>query len=64
MIAEYCSGASRRDSVAEEILEAVLKKCDISFAMELPELACRTAETLWRQRVSKSILPMMDMTIM
>ena len=25
MIAEYCSGASRRDSVAEEILEAVLK---------------------------------------
>lgn len=53
MIAEYCSGASRRDSVAEEILEAVLKKCDISFAMELPELACRTAETLWRQRVSK-----------
>ena len=53
MIAEYCSGASRRDSVAEEILEAVLKKCDISFAMELPELACRTAETLWRQRVSR-----------
>lgn len=53
MIAEYCSGASRRDSVAEEILEAVLKKCDFSFSMELPELACRTAETLWRQRVSK-----------
>ena len=53
MIAEYCSGASRRDSVTEEILEAVLKKCDSSFAMELPELACRTAETLWRQRVSK-----------
>lgn len=53
MIAEYCSGASRRDGVAEEILEAVLKKCDFSFSMELPELACRTAETLWRQRVSK-----------
>lgn len=53
MIAEYCSGASRRDSVAEEILEAVLKKCDISFAMELPELACRTAETLWGQRESR-----------
>ena len=53
MIAEYCSGTSRRDSIAEEILEAVVKKCPISFAMELPELACRTAETLWEQRVSR-----------
>lgn len=53
MIAEYCSGTSRRDSIAEEILEAVVKKCPISFAMELPELACRSAETLWRQRVSR-----------
>ncbi|MDE7424792.1 MAG: hypothetical protein K2N51_14075 [Lachnospiraceae bacterium] len=53
MIAEYCSGTSRRDSVAEEILKAVVKKCSISFAMELPELACRSAETLWGQRVSR-----------
>ena len=53
MIAEYCFGISRRDSVAEEILEAVVKKCDISFAMELPELACRSAETLWGQRESR-----------
>lgn len=53
MIAEYCSGTSKRDSIAEEILEAVVKKCPISFAMELPELACRTAETLWEQRVSR-----------
>lgn len=53
MIEEYCSGTSRRDSIAEEILEAVVKKCPISFAMELPELACRTAETLWGQRVSR-----------
>ena len=51
MIVEYCSGTSRRDSIAEEILEAVVKKCPISFAMELPELACRSAETLWKQRV-------------
>ena len=53
MIAEYCSGISRTDSVAEEILEAVVKKCPISFAMELPELACRSAETLWGQRASR-----------
>lgn len=53
MIIEYCSGISRRDSIAEEILEAVVKKCPISFAMELPELACRSAETLWRQRESR-----------
>lgn len=53
MIAEYCAGTSRRDSVAEEILEAVVKKCPISFAMELPELACRSAEMLWRQRESR-----------
>ena len=26
MIVEYCSGTSRRDSVAEEILKAVVKK--------------------------------------
>ena len=53
MIIEYCSGTSRRDSIAEEILEAVVKKCPISFAMELPELACRSAEALWRQRGSR-----------
>lgn len=53
MIAEYCARTSRRKSAAEEILEAVVKKCPISFAMELPELACRTAETLWKQRVSR-----------
>ena len=50
MIAEYCSGTSRRDSVAEEILKAVVKKCPLSFAMELPELACKSAESLWGQR--------------
>lgn len=44
---------SRRDSVAEEILKAVVKKCPLSFAMELPELACESAETLWGQRVSR-----------
>lgn len=53
MIAEYCSGTSRRDSVAEEILKAVVKKCPLSFAMELPELACKSAESLWGQRVSR-----------
>lgn len=53
MIAEYCSGIGRTDSVAEEILGAVVKKCPISFAMELPELACRSAEALWRQSVSR-----------
>ena len=53
MIAEYCSGISRRDSVAEEILKVVVKKCPILFAMELPELACRSAEILWGQRVSR-----------
>ncbi len=53
MIAEYCSGTRRRDSVAEEILEAVVKKCPISFAMELPVLVCETAKTLWGQRVSR-----------
>ena len=53
MIAEYCSGISRRDSVAEEILKAVVKKCPILFAMELPELACKSAEILWGQRVSR-----------
>ena len=53
MIVEYCSGTSRRDSVAEEILKAVVKKCPLSFAMELPELACESAETLWGQRVSR-----------
>ncbi len=53
MIVEYCSEISRRESIAEEILKAVVKKCPISFAMELPELACRSAETLWRQRVSR-----------
>lgn len=53
MIAEYCSGISRRDSIAEEILRAVVKKCPISLAIELPELACKSAETLWRQRVSR-----------
>lgn len=53
MIAEYCSGISRNDSVAEEILEAVVKNCPISFAMELSELACKSAETLWGQRVSR-----------
>lgn len=53
MIVEYCSGTSRRKRIAEEILEAVVKKCPISFAMELPELACRSAETLWVQRVSR-----------
>ena len=51
MIAEYCSGTSRRDSGAEEILKAVVKKCPLSFAMELPELACKSAESLWGQRV-------------
>lgn len=53
MIVEYCSGTSRRDSVAEEILKAVVKKCPLLFAMELPELACKSAETLWGQRVSR-----------
>lgn len=53
MIAEYCSGISRRDSIAEEILKAVVKKCPILFAMELPELACKSAEILWGQRVSR-----------
>lgn len=53
MIAEYCSGTGRRDSVAEEILKAVVKKCPLSFAMELPELACKSAESLWGQRVSR-----------
>lgn len=53
MIVEYCSGSSRRDSVAEEILKAVVKKCPLLFAMELPELACKSAETLWGQRVSR-----------
>ena len=53
MIAEYCSGISRRDSVAEEVLKSVVKKCPISFAMELPELACKSAETLWGKRLSR-----------
>lgn len=53
MIVEYCSGTSRRDSVAEEILKAVVKKCPLLFVMELPELACKSAETLWGQRVSR-----------
>lgn len=52
MITEYCFGVSRRDSVAEEILEAIVKKCTLSFALELPELACKSAETLWGQRGS------------
>lgn len=53
MMAEYCSGISRRDSIAEEILGAVVKKCPISLVIDLPELACKSAETLWRQRVSR-----------
>lgn len=54
MIVEYCSGISRRASIAEEILDVVVKKCPSSFVMELPELACRSAETLWRQRESRN----------
>ena len=54
MIVEYCAGASRRDSVAEKILEVIVKKCSISFIVELPELACRSAETLWEKRRSKN----------
>lgn len=53
MIEEYSSGISRSDSVAEEILKAVVKKCPISFILELPELACRSAEVLWERRLSK-----------
>ena len=53
MMVEYCSKIKRRDSIAEEILEAVVKKSPSSFVMELPELACRSAETLWRQRESR-----------
>ncbi|RHS80631.1 hypothetical protein DW928_06295 [Firmicutes bacterium AM43-11BH] len=53
MIVEYRSEISRRDSIAEEILKTIVKKCPISFAMELPELACKSAETLWRQSVSR-----------
>ena len=30
-----------------------MKKCPLLFAMELPELACKSAETLWGQRVSR-----------
>ena len=63
MIVEYCSGTSRRDSVAEEILKAVVKKCPLLFAMELPELACKSAKTLWDKECQESILGMMDMTI-
>ncbi len=57
MITEYCAGISRTDSVAEEILEAVVKKCPIPFVMELSELACKSAEALWGQRVSRKHFP-------
>lgn len=53
MIEEYCSEFDRSDRIAEKILEAVVKKCPILFAMELPELARKSAETLWEQRVSR-----------
>ncbi len=56
-INEYNSGASRRESVSEIILEAVVKKCTVSLAMELPELTCKSAETLWSKRKIKGHFP-------
>lgn len=50
MIDEYHSGTSRKESVSEKVLEAIVKQCTISFAKELPQLACKSAETLWKKR--------------
>lgn len=53
MIAEYCDDTNRFYSVAEDILEAIVKNVDSQFVVALPELACKSAETLWTHRESK-----------
>ena len=60
MIDEYNSSDSRKESVSEKILEAIVKQCTLSFAMELPELACKSAETLWRKRESRNLFPYVE----
>lgn len=53
MINEYCSGANRSNSVAEDILEAIVKNMDSQFVIVLPELSCKVAEILWTHRESR-----------
>lgn len=53
MISEFCDDDSRFNSIAEDILEAIIKNCDPQFVETLPELACKSAEALWTHRKSK-----------
>lgn len=50
MLEEYRSDLNRSDSVSEDILEAIIKNYNPRFVIELPELACEVAETLWTYR--------------
>ena len=63
MIAEYHSNDSRRKNISKKILEAIVKECTISFAIELPELACKAAEALWRKKESRGHLPYVESSL-